>query len=108
MKMQKNRTVLRIALIAGLGVLPTLPAILAQQSQPQDAKPAAQQPEKAQASTADASEGEKKFKQNCSRCHEAPESFSPRISGTIVRHMRVRASLSEKDAREILRFLNPQ
>ena len=108
MKMQKNRTVLRIALIAGLGILPTLPAIFAQQSQSPDSKPAAQQPEKAQASTADASEGEKKFKQNCSRCHEAPQSFSPRISGTIVRHMRVRASLSEKDAREILRFLNPQ
>ena len=106
MKMQKNRTILRIALIVGIGILPNLPAIFAQQSQ--DSKPAAQQPEKAQASTADASEGEKKFKQNCSRCHEAPQSFSPRISGTIVRHMRVRASLSEKDAREILRFLNPQ
>jgi|KBSMisStaDraftv2_1062788.scaffolds.fasta_scaffold316363_2 cytochrome c2 len=106
MKMQKNIR-LCIALMVGLGILPTLPAISAQQSQP-DSKPAAQQPAKAQASTADASEGEKKFKQNCSRCHEAPQSFSPRISGTIVRHMRVRASLSEKDAREILRFLNPQ
>jgi cytochrome c2 len=52
--------------------------------------------------------GEQKFQQNCSRCHNAPEGFSPRISGTIVRHMRVRASLSEQDAREILRFLNPQ
>ena len=46
MKMQKHRTVLRIALIAGLGILPTLPAIFAQQSQPQDSKPAAQQPRK--------------------------------------------------------------
>jgi cytochrome c2 len=108
MKMQKHRTVLRIALIAGLGILPTLPTIFAQQSQQQDSKPAAQHPEKTQAPTADASEGEKKFKQNCSRCHEAPQSFSPRISGSIVRHMRVRASLSEKDAREILLFLNPQ
>src|ERR1700723_78428 len=47
------------------------------------------------------------FEQNCSRCHNAPEGFSPRISGTIVRHMRVRASLSEHDAEELLRFLNP-
>ncbi len=51
--------------------------------------------------------GERKFQQNCSRCHQAPEGFPPRISGTIVRHMRVRASLSAQDERDILRFLNP-
>ena len=51
--------------------------------------------------------GQRVFEQNCSRCHNAPEGFSPRISGTIVRHMRVRASLSQKDAQELLRFLNP-
>jgi hypothetical protein len=53
------------------------------------------------------SEGERGFKQNCSRCHEAPQSFPPQISGTIVRHMRVRASLSERDEKLILEFLNP-
>lgn len=53
------------------------------------------------------SQGEKKFNQNCSRCHMAPQGFPPRISGTILRHMRVRASLSEQDERDILRFLNP-
>ena len=53
-------------------------------------------------------EGEKKFRQNCSRCHNAPEGFSSRISGTIIRHMRVRASLSQKDAEAIFRYLNPQ
>jgi cytochrome c5 len=52
-------------------------------------------------------EGERVFQQNCSRCHNAPEGFSSRISGTIVRHMRVRASLSQHDAEELLRFLNP-
>ena len=36
-----------------------------------------------------------------------PEGFSARISGTIVRHMRVRASLSEHDEQELLRFFNP-
>jgi mono/diheme cytochrome c family protein len=56
----------------------------------------------------ESSSGEQKFQQNCSRCHNAPESFPPHISGTIVKHMRVRASLSEEDAREILRYLNPQ
>jgi cytochrome c5 len=52
-------------------------------------------------------DGERIFQQNCSRCHAAPEGFSPRISGTIVRHMRVRASLSRRDEQELLRFLNP-
>jgi mono/diheme cytochrome c family protein len=52
-------------------------------------------------------EGERIFAQNCSRCHNAPEGFSPRISGTIVRHMRVRASLSRHDEQELLRFFNP-
>jgi mono/diheme cytochrome c family protein len=52
-------------------------------------------------------EGQRVFQQNCSRCHNAPEGFSPRISGTIVRHMRVRAQLSKHDEQELLRFLNP-
>jgi cytochrome c5 len=52
-------------------------------------------------------EGQRVFDQNCSRCHTAPEGFSSRISGTVVRHMRVRASLSQHDEQELLRFLNP-
>ncbi|HXE08837.1 MAG TPA: hypothetical protein VN612_13135 [Acidobacteriaceae bacterium] len=51
--------------------------------------------------------GEVKFQQNCSRCHNAPQELSPRISGTVVQHMRVRASLSEADARAILQYLAP-
>ena len=53
------------------------------------------------------SEGERVFKQNCARCHTAPEGFSSNISGTIARHMRVRASLSKHQEQELLRFLNP-
>jgi cytochrome c5 len=52
-------------------------------------------------------DGERIFAQNCSRCHAAPEGFSPRVSGTIVRHMRVRAQLSQHDEQELLRFFNP-
>jgi cytochrome c5 len=52
-------------------------------------------------------DGQKIFDQNCSRCHNAPMGFSPRISGTVVRHMRVRAGLSEKDAQALMRFFNP-
>jgi cytochrome c5 len=52
-------------------------------------------------------DGERVFKQNCSRCHTAPEGFSPSISGTIVRHMRVRAALSQHDEEALLHFFNP-
>jgi cytochrome c5 len=52
-------------------------------------------------------DGEQVFAQNCSRCHTAPQGFSSRISGTITRHMRVRAGLSKEDEQALLRFLNP-
>jgi cytochrome c5 len=52
-------------------------------------------------------QGTRIFQQNCSRCHNAPEGFSPRISETVLRHMSVRASLSMRDKAELLRFLNP-
>ena len=51
--------------------------------------------------------GSRVFRQNCSRCHNTPEGFSPRISETVLRHMSVRASLSMRDRAELLRFLNP-
>jgi cytochrome c5 len=52
-------------------------------------------------------DGNTVFEQNCSRCHTTPQGFSPRISGTVVRHMRVRAGLSKEDEQALLRFLNP-
>lgn len=51
--------------------------------------------------------GQRAFNNNCARCHNPPQGFSPHISGTIVMHMRVRANLSKKDEQDILRFLNP-
>jgi cytochrome c5 len=64
-------------------------------------------PAAAQVASQHQDEGTRIFQQNCSRCHNTPEGFSPRISGTIVRHMRVRASLSKHDEEALLRFLNP-
>jgi len=52
-------------------------------------------------------QGELKFQQNCSRCHNAPQELSRRISGTVVLHMRARASLSAADERAILQYLAP-
>jgi len=51
--------------------------------------------------------GQQAFEQNCSRCHNPPQGFSPHISGTIAMHMRVRANLSNEDYRALRRFLNP-
>jgi cytochrome c5 len=51
--------------------------------------------------------GQQKFQANCGRCHSAPEQLSPSITGTIVHHMRVRASLSAQDEKDILKFLAP-
>jgi cytochrome c5 len=50
-------------------------------------------------------EGEKRFRSNCGRCHAAPPKFAPRITATIVRHMRVRANITDEDMRKILRYL---
>ena len=51
--------------------------------------------------------GEEVFMQNCSRCHKPPMSISPRITGTVIMHMRVRAKLSEQDQKALLRYLAP-
>jgi cytochrome c5 len=51
--------------------------------------------------------GTRIFEANCARCHSAPESFPPRITGTILMHMRVRANLSAKDQEILLKYLAP-
>jgi len=50
-------------------------------------------------------EGERRFRSNCARCHAAPPKFPPRMMATIVRHMRVRAMLTDQDMRLILRYM---
>ncbi len=93
-----------LSLIA-LTAAPLLPPVMAQDQPP--ATPASKKPTVAQATPQHEDDGQRIFEQNCSRCHNAPEGFSPRISGTIVRHMRVRASLSKHDEEELLHFFNP-
>lgn len=50
-------------------------------------------------------EGEKRFRSNCGRCHAAPPKFPSRMMATIVRHMRVRANITDGDMRLILRYM---
>jgi len=98
-----TRTNLLILATGVLGLLGTLMA----QSAPTAADQQGSMQTKQPAATVAASRGERVFQQNCSRCHNAPQSFPPQISGTVVRHMRVRASLSAADEKTLLRFLNP-
>jgi cytochrome c5 len=79
---------------AALSQTPNTPA-------PSNSTPA-KQPARINAAPPD---GGKKFDANCGRCHSNPENLNPRITGTILRHMRVRANLSAQDAQDILRYL---
>jgi mono/diheme cytochrome c family protein len=71
------------------------------------APPAADKPPAATHTAPHISDGQRVFEQNCSRCHNPPDGFSPRISGTVVRHMRVRANLSEADMKALMKFFHP-
>jgi cytochrome c5 len=50
-------------------------------------------------------EGEKRYRANCGRCHMAPHKLPSRMMATIVRHMRVRATITDEDMRVILQYM---
>ena len=50
-------------------------------------------------------EGEERFRANCGRCHAAPQKFPPRAMATVLRHMRVRATLTDEDMRLVFYYM---
>jgi len=50
-------------------------------------------------------EGEQRFRANCGRCHAAPQKFPPRAMATVLRHMRVRATITDEDMRLVLFYM---
>jgi hypothetical protein len=50
-------------------------------------------------------QGELRYRTNCGRCHAAPHKFPPRMMATIVRHMRVRATITDEDMRLVLFYM---
>jgi cytochrome c5 len=50
-------------------------------------------------------QGEQRFHANCGRCHAAPQKFPPRMMATVLRHMRVRATITDEDRRLILLYM---
>jgi cytochrome c5 len=53
------------------------------------------------------SDGEEVFQAHCARCHTPPMTISPRITGTIIMHMRTRARLSREDELLLLKYMAP-
>jgi mono/diheme cytochrome c family protein len=107
--MNKRLLFFTAALYLGGVLAPPLACVMAQPQVAPEGKAQSGKKKQTNASNSqqEQNEGQRIFEQNCSRCHNAPEGFSPNISGTIVRHMRVRASLSKHDEEELLRFFNP-
>ena len=50
-------------------------------------------------------QGEHRFRANCGRCHAAPQKFPPRMMATVLRHMRVRATITQEDMRLVLFYM---
>lgn len=50
-------------------------------------------------------EGEKRYRTNCGRCHQPPHKFPPRVMAMAIRHMRVRATLTDDDMRYVLYYM---
>jgi hypothetical protein len=93
-----SRFTLRAVFIAGLPLL-LYSIVLFAGTRGATPKPAT--PANAQTS------GERLFAINCGRCHQPPMSISPRETGTILMHMRVRARLSRADEQALLKFMAP-
>jgi cytochrome c5 len=81
-------------------------SLVAAQDKQGKSQPAASTNAKANAPNQSA-QGEKLFRTNCGRCHNPPESLSPREVRAVVRHMRVRAVLTDEEERLIVKFLAP-
>lgn len=50
--------------------------------------------------------GEQRFHANCGRCHATPQKFPPRMMKTVLRHMRVRALITDEDMRLVLFYMS--
>jgi cytochrome c5 len=99
--MKKSIYVCLLGLFGVFSALASSATQAAKSAAPNPAPPATQN------STPADDQGERAFRANCSRCHYAPDTLNPRITGTVIRHMRVRANLGAADERAILHYLNP-
>jgi len=81
------------------------PVVVSSVAGPSVATPPTTVPPTAAQNRAARVEGEKRFRTNCGRCHMPPHKFPPKMMATIVRHMRVRALITDEDMRYILAYM---
>jgi mono/diheme cytochrome c family protein len=81
------------------------PVVVSSVAGPSVAAPPTSVPPTAAQNRAARVEGEKRFGTNCGRCHMPPHKFPPKMMATIVRHMRVRALITDEDMRYILAYM---
>lgn len=55
--------------------------------------------------TGNAIDPDRAYKAHCARCHLAPRKFPEGKMATVMRHMRVRANLTEEETAAILKYL---
>jgi cytochrome c5 len=93
----------RFVAILGILVLASSVTVFAKHQNPAGGQKAA----KATANKDAAAIGEQRFQANCGRCHNPPDSLSPREVKAVLQHMRVRAMLTAEDEQLILKYLAP-
>lgn len=94
------------ALVVALVLLPGTYAIARGAAGQGKSEPQNQNRTDSQSASASA-EGEKRFHENCGRCHNPPEDLSPREAKAVIRKMRVRAMLTAEDEKLILQYIAP-
>ena len=96
---------MKIKAIIFAGILGLLWAVCATAQPRTKATPAAAAIYSREDADAMRTDGEQRFRANCGRCHAAPQKFPPRMMATIVRHMRVRATITDEEMRLILHYM---
>jgi hypothetical protein len=93
----------KISVFPGMVFLMCSLAVIARPQAQSDEKT----PRKVAPSKKASDEGERRFRANCGRCHNPPDSLSPREVKAVLQHMRVRAMLTAEDEQLILKYLAP-
>jgi cytochrome c5 len=96
---------MRVKIIIASGVLALLSVLGVAADSPRNNRPSTLVAQSSAQADAMRLEGEKRFRANCGRCHAAPQKFPPRMMATIVRHMRVRATITDEDMRLVLFYM---
>ena len=79
-------------------------ALLAAQTE-QKSKPQSTAKPKAESKVREGFSADEVYKSNCTRCHSELPKVSERRTKTILRHMRVRANLTQAEAKAVLEYM---